>query len=192
MNPGAFLLLALGISAVGTLVLWARSRPRRLHMNDSIAGFKRELAALSPDRSPDAFVREHSRKRSEPSLQELLHADEADWTDHDTDVEALHSDASGADGADVGTHAPAPYEHDVVQDDVLDSVALGGAFEDTPIEPAFDEHVDAGRRDLVESGQWINASIEPDGTAPDAVDDDASAEPLGYLDELYRAADKDT
>lgn len=129
MNPGAFLLLALFISAVGTLLLWARSRPRRLHMNDSIAGFKRELAALSPDRSPDVFVREHSRKRSEPSLPELLHADEAVWQDDGTGPQAPYTEAADADATGVNEYAPAPFEHDGVQDDVVDSVAHDASTE---------------------------------------------------------------
>jgi hypothetical protein len=61
MSPAAFLLIAIGVSLVGSVIVLIRAREPKRTMHDTITGFKRELAALSPERSPDADVRETSR-----------------------------------------------------------------------------------------------------------------------------------
>jgi hypothetical protein len=64
MSPAAFLLIAIGVSLVGSVIVLIRAREPKRTMHDTISGFKRELAALSPERSPDAEVRETSRMLS--------------------------------------------------------------------------------------------------------------------------------
>jgi hypothetical protein len=49
MGPLIFLGLVVVVSIVGTLVLWARSRPRAASTESSIADFNAKLQALSGD-----------------------------------------------------------------------------------------------------------------------------------------------
>ena len=55
MSPLVFLGLALGLSMIGVLALWMRSRPPK-SVDAHIRAFSRELEALAPD-SPAAPVR---------------------------------------------------------------------------------------------------------------------------------------
>lgn len=48
MDAVAFLLLALGVSVLGSLLLVFRHRKPTLGTDDSIAAFRREMDALSP------------------------------------------------------------------------------------------------------------------------------------------------
>ena len=48
----AFLLIAVIVSAIGTLVLWVRNRDTTT-LDQGIDAFQREMKALSPDKQPD-------------------------------------------------------------------------------------------------------------------------------------------
>lgn len=49
MNNLVYLLIALGLSGVGLLVLWIRSRPSPTSPRSSIEEFNQKMRALSPD-----------------------------------------------------------------------------------------------------------------------------------------------
>ena len=48
----AFLLIAVVVSAIGTLVLWVRNRDTAT-LDQGIDAFQREMKALSPDKQAD-------------------------------------------------------------------------------------------------------------------------------------------
>ena len=52
MNALVFLLVAFGISVLGTLVLWLTHRQRPPSIESGIEEFSRELRALAPDDEP--------------------------------------------------------------------------------------------------------------------------------------------
>ncbi len=148
MSPAGFLLLALGISIAGSLLLWARNH-KPGGIDSSIDDFRRELAALSPERSPDAVVREQSRLRAEgrwidapapappsgadaPSV--VVHGEhddrhevlDAEWV-HEGDVEIASEIEDGhEDGFDVHGGGDAVD----VEAELLDDHQGGGYFDD--------------------------------------------------------------
>ena len=58
MSALAFLLVAVAISAIGTLILWLTHRQRPPSIESGIQEFSRELKALAPEDGP--------RRRREP------------------------------------------------------------------------------------------------------------------------------
>ncbi len=57
MNNLVYLLIAVGLSGIGLLVLWVRSRPSPSSPRSSVEEFNQKMRALSPDakgqRTPD-------------------------------------------------------------------------------------------------------------------------------------------
>ena len=49
MTPLLFLLIAVGISVVGSFVLWLRYRQRPPSFESAVDAFSREMQALAPD-----------------------------------------------------------------------------------------------------------------------------------------------
>jgi hypothetical protein len=68
MGNAAFLLAAIGLSVVASLVLWLRSRKPTSTMS-SVEEFQREMRALArdPDSTPPGRGRSAGRRRSERS-----------------------------------------------------------------------------------------------------------------------------
>lgn len=54
MNNLVYLVIALGLSGVGLLILWIRSRPSPSSPRSSIEQFNDKMRALSPDDERDA------------------------------------------------------------------------------------------------------------------------------------------
>ncbi len=62
MSGLVFLLIALAISLVGSLVLWLRSRKPKA-FDSGVDEFRREMRALAPDASGSALAHERAERR---------------------------------------------------------------------------------------------------------------------------------
>lgn len=62
MNNLVYLLIAVGLSGIGLLVLWIRSRPSPSSPRSSIEQFNDKMRALSPDAGRDENRRARPRR----------------------------------------------------------------------------------------------------------------------------------
>lgn len=180
MSPASFLLLALGISVVGSLVLWARTH-RPGGIDASINDFRRELAALSPDRSPDAVVREQSRLRAEGR-----------WIDRPQPSAAAAGGAAGivvyGDAEADDDVAPAPTwteadggdAHLEIDDHAWDDEHEHSLHDDDEHDPEF-EDVDEGAYEA-HAADHLGEHDEHDHLIDPDDGDDAGG---GYFDDMY-------